>query len=304
MPEIHDCLVIGAGPAGLVAATYLARFRRHVAVVDAGNSRAALIPTSHNCPGFPLGVSGPRLLQRMREQAVNYGVHVQPGRIDVLTREQDGFSARAADGTQWRARTVIIATGVVDRLPPVAGGEAARQAAIESGVLRLCAVCDGYEALDERIGVLAPAGEAVSHAEFLRSFSRHVDAIRSDPAEADADTRERAQAAAIGLMPEATGLQCNAESCEVAFADGSTRVYDTLYPLLGSDNQSQLALSLGAAVDDEAALRTDARQQTTVDGLYAIGDVVSALNQIAVAVGHAAIAATAVHNRLPRNLRH
>ena len=80
MPEIHDCLVIGAGPAGLVAATYLARFRRHVAVVDAGNSRAALIPTSHNCPGFPLGVSGPRLLQRMREQAVNYGVHVQPGR--------------------------------------------------------------------------------------------------------------------------------------------------------------------------------------------------------------------------------
>ena len=304
MPEIHDCLVIGAGPAGLVAATYLARFRRKIAVVDAGNSRAALIPTSHNCPGFPLGVSGPRLLQRMREQAINYGVEVQPGRIDVLTREADAFSARAADGTQWRARTVILATGAVDRLPPVAGGDAARQAAIEAGVLRLCAVCDGYEALDERIGVLAPADEAIGHAEFLRAFSRHVDAIRSDPGAPDARTRQRAEAATIELLPEAEGLHCDGQSCEVTFADGSTRVYDTLYPLLGSDNQSQLALSLGAAVDDEAALRTDARQQTTVDGLYAIGDVVSALNQIAVAVGHAAIAATAVHNRLPRNLRH
>ena len=105
-------------------------------------------------------------------------------------------------------------------------------------------------------------------------------------------------AAAIGLMPEATALQCNAESCEVAFADGSTRVYDTLYPLLGSDNQSQLALSLGAAVDDEAALRTDAHQQTTVDGLYVAGDVAVDLNQISVAAGHAAIASTAIHNRL------
>ena len=64
-----DCLIIGAGPAGLTAATYLARFHRRSLVVDAGSSRARWIPTSHNCPGFPFGVAGPKLLEKLRAQA-------------------------------------------------------------------------------------------------------------------------------------------------------------------------------------------------------------------------------------------
>jgi len=304
MPHLHDCLVIGAGPAGLVAATYLARFRRDIAVVDAGCSRAARIPKTHNAPGFPLGVSGPRLLQRLQEQAGTYGVGITRGRIDRLVREDDaGFRATDSDNREWRARTVILATGIVDRLPAMDGGEGACQAAIDAGVLRLCAVCDGYEARDERIGVLAPADEALEHALFLRTFSPRVDAIRSHAGEPRDDLRGKAAAAGVVLLPPLRRLSCDERACEVEFEDGSVRAYDTVYPVLGSDNQSQLALSLGAEVDGEGALRTDARQQTTVDGLYAIGDVVSALNQIAVAVGHAAIAATAVHNRLPRNPR-
>lgn len=282
MPDTLDCLVIGAGPAGLVAATYLARFRRRIAVVDAGASRARWIPTSHNCPGFPLGVSGPALLQRLREQAETYGVVVTRGRIDALEHDGNGFVARDAQGDDWRAASVILATGIVDRLPAVEGGDAPLEAAIDAGVLRLCAVCDGYEASDERIGVLGPSADADRHASFLRTFSRSVEAI---PVES------------------AAGLRCGDASCTVAFNDGSTREYDTLYPVLGSDSQSRLARDLGAKVDDEGALHTDAHLQTSVDGLYAIGDVVSALNQIAVAVGHAAIAATTIHNRLPPNPR-
>jgi thioredoxin reductase (NADPH) len=303
MPRIHDCLIIGAGPAGLVAATYLARFRRDIAVVDAGRSRAARIPTSHNTPGFPLGVSGPRLLQRLREQAATYGVCPVEGRIDRLVREGDGFRGEGADGSSWRARYVVLATGIVDRLPAIAGGEAACDAAIECGVLRLCAVCDGYEARGERIGVLAPADEALRHGAFLRTFSANVDAIRSHPGDPQPECLAEGQAAGVALLPPATTLACDAHGCRVEFADGAVRTYDTLYPVLGSDNQSQLALSLGATVDEEGALRTDARLETSVPGLYAIGDVVSALNQIAVAVGHAAIAATAIHNRLPRNFQ-
>lgn len=286
MAEPLDCLIVGAGPAGLVAATYLARFRRRIAVVDAGASRARWIPTSHNCPGFPLGVSGTTLLARLREQAEGHGVVVTHGRIASLAREPRGadacgFVARDAAGEAWRAATVILATGIVDRLPEVDGGPGALAAAIEAGTLRLCAVCDGYEARDSRIAVLGPGEEAQRHADFLRTFSRTVDAI-------DSNAPYR--------------LACDPGGCRVDCGEG-TREYDTLYPVLGGDSQSQLAQALGAAVDEEGALRTDAHQQTSVDGLYAIGDVVSALNQIAVAVGHAAIAATAVHNRLPRNPR-
>jgi thioredoxin reductase (NADPH) len=303
MAEILDCLIVGAGPAGLVAATYLARYRRRIAVVDAGASRARWIPTSHNCPGFPLGVSGTALLARLREQAEEHGVVVTHGRIDWLLREAHGhggvaFVARDAEGKTWRAATVILATGIVDRLPEVEGGAQALAAAIEAGTLRLCAVCDGYEARDSRIAVLAPGDDARRHAAFLRTFSRTVDAIDS-------------------AVPYR--LECDADGCRIETAaldevdgdgdgDGdragaSVREYDTLYPALGGDSQSQLAQPLGAVLDDEGALRTDAHQQTSVAGLYAIGDVVSALNQIAVAVGHAAIAATAIHNRLPPNPR-
>jgi len=302
MADILDCLVVGAGPAGLVAATYLARFRRRIAVVDAGASRARWIPTSHNCPGFPLGVSGTTLLARLREQAEEHGVVVTPGRIDWLLREAHGhggaaFVARDAAGTTWRAATVILATGIVDRLPEVEGGPEALAAAIEAGTLRLCAVCDGYEARDSRIAVLAPGEEARRHAAFLRTFSRTVDAI-------DSSSPYRLECDAGGCRIETAALDGDGSGDGTGDgADGPVREYDTLYPALGSDSQSQLAQALGAAVDDEGALRTDAHQQTSVDGLYAIGDVVSALNQIAVAVGHAAVAATAVHNRLPSNPR-
>jgi len=298
-----DCLIVGAGPAGLVAATYLARFHRDIAVVDAGNSRAQWIPTSHNCPGFPLGIGGETLLQRLRAQASQYGVEPVAGRVESLAREGDLFVARDHDGREWRARCVVLATGVVDRMPVVEGGEPALERAVEAGVLRLCAVCDGYEASDEAIGVLAPPQDALEHGLFLRSFSPRVDAIRAEPGDGEPDTRREAEHAGIALLPVPTSIACEADACTVRFEDGASRRYDTLYPVLGSEAQSQLARMLGARVDAAGALYTDAHQQTSVEGLYAIGDVVSALDQIAVAVGHAAIAATAVHNRLPRNPR-
>ncbi len=301
--DLLDCLVIGAGPAGLTAATYLSRFRRRIAVVDAGRSRARWIPSSHNCPGFPFGIAGPALLEKLREQAEQYGATIAPGRIVTLRRDGDGFVAIDERGRQWRARHALVATGIVDRMPPMAGGEDALEDAIGAGSLRLCAVCDGYEASDERIAVYGAADEAIRHALFLRTFSRRVTAIRSEPGEPDRDNARLAAAARIALLPVPVRMGHGDGQCEVTFDDGSSQYFDTLYPVLGGDAQIQLAAPLGARLDDHGELAVDAAMQTSVDGLYAIGDVVSALNQISVAVGHAAIAATAIHNRLPRNFR-
>ena len=295
-----DCLIVGAGPAGLVAATYLARFRRRIAIVDADESRARWIPTSHNCPGFPLGVSGTRLLERLRDQACAYGVAIQRDRIVSLQPDADGgFVAEAASGRRWRARCVVLATGIVDRMPGTGGDKAPWDAAIEAGTLRLCAVCDAYEARDDRIAVYAPAEDAIRHALFLRTFSRRVEAVCATADAPGDEARALADAAGITLRPMPATLACDAHGCRFAFDDGSERAYDTVYPVLGSVAQSQLARDLGAACDADGELIVDRHQQTSVEGVYAIGDVVSALNQIAVGVGHAAIAATAIHNRLP-----
>jgi thioredoxin reductase (NADPH) len=298
-PPIHDCLIIGAGPAGLTAATYLARFHRDIAVVDGGRSRARWIPTSHNCPGFPSGVAGPALLDKLRAQAREYGVVIEAGEIDRLERNGDGFVATAGDGTAWSARTVILATGIVDRMPAMPGLEDA----IARNVVRLCAVCDGYEASDERIAVYAPVDVAIPHALFLRTFSRCVAVVRSEAGDPDAQSIAQARAAGVAVLPPSTDLHHDGRCCVFTLEDGSVHRFDTVYPVLGSEAQSQLAATLGARLDENRELVVDDQQQTSVDGLYAIGDIVSALNQIAVAVGHAAIAATAIHNRLPRNFR-
>ena len=294
-----DALVVGAGPAGLTAATYLARFHRDFVVVDGGKSRARWIPESNNCPGFPHGIGGEALLGKLREQARSFGVRIEAGQIARLERDGGHFLATAQDGRRWRARCVLLATGVVDVMPAMDG--------LEDGIarhaVRLCAVCDGYEASDDAIAVLAPAEEAIRHALFLRSFSRNVTAIRSEEGEPSAECAALAREAGVELLPPAQAMRCLPDDgCEIDTGAGRHR-FDTLYPVLGAEAQSQLAVALGATVDDNGELVVDARQQTSVEGLYAIGDVVSALNQIAVALGHAAIAATALHNRLPRNWR-
>jgi thioredoxin reductase (NADPH) len=90
--EIYDAVIVGAGPAGLTAATYLARFRRRVLVLDGGPPRASWIPESHNTPGFPHGVGGRELLNRMREQALLYGASIAPGRAEHLEPAAHGYA--------------------------------------------------------------------------------------------------------------------------------------------------------------------------------------------------------------------
>lgn len=295
---MHDCIVIGAGPAGLTAATYLRRFRRDVQVLDGGQSRATWIPRSHNCPGFPDGVSGEELLRRLREQAASYGVRLTRTRAVTLQPVDGGFEVGDESGGSLRARTVLLATGIVDELPDVPWIERA----LACTAVRLCPICDAFEAADRRIAMYGPAARILSHALFLRTYSAQVLIAPSDDAVPSDEEIATAAAAGITVLRGPVRLDFDGHHCTCSDADGGVHHVDVVYPSMGSRSQSSLATRVGAKVDDNGELIVAANQMTSVDGLYAIGDVVSALNQIAVALGHAAIAATDIHNRLPRNL--
>lgn len=297
--QFNDCIVIGAGPAGMTAALYLNRFHRNVAVLDAGSSRARWIPRSHNCPGFPDGVSGDELLERLRCQAMEYGTTVIRAKAAQLERVEGGFRVTDTFGTHYHGRTVLLATGIVDVLPELPWVEAA----VECGAMRLCAICDGFEASDVELAVYGPLHSAFGHAQFMRTFSGAVALVQSDETEVDDELRGSAEACAIELVRKPRELVFDGERCGFIDSDGTRRDFDTVYPVLGSRSQATLAMALGAQVDKDDELVVTPDQMTSVEGLYAIGDVVSALNQISVAVGHAAIAATTIHNLLPRNLR-
>ena len=299
--EQVDCLIIGAGPAGLTAAIYLARFRRRIAVIDANSSRASLIPVSHNYPGFADGINGMHLLRTLREQAERYGVVITRGKVEKLQHDAFGFNATGADSA-WLAPTVLLATGVVDRAPEVDG---LRELTL-SGAVRWCPVCDGFDVLDQNIALLTNPDCGFGHALFLRTYTKRLTMILTPGSRALAQAeREQLRERGISCIEGAAKSLKHREDgqLEVTLTDGRALSFDTLYPMLGFQPQSDLAVSLGADCSAHGELVVDAHQATSVPGLHAAGDVVNALNQMSVGMGHAAIAATAIHHFLPNNDR-
>ena len=291
-----DCLIVGGGPAGLTAAIYLARFRRATRVIDSGASRAALIPESHNYPGFK-GIGGPELLRRLREQALQYGAVVEDGEVTSLTRENGTYLARC-NNSEIRARRVLIATGLVDEAPPIDGfGDS-----VYTGAVRFCPICDGYEAMDQRIGVLGDVQAAGKKALFLRTYTRDVLLFATDDTPAPPDLRQALREAGVTLIGRPTKVERQDDGVSL-IVDGTPHHVDVLYPALGCTVRSDLAIALGARHGEVGTLQVNDCQRTNVDGLYGAGDVVTDLHQLSVATGHAAIAATDIHNSLPRNPR-
>ncbi|WP_125256337.1 NAD(P)/FAD-dependent oxidoreductase [Brevundimonas fluminis] len=289
-----DVLIVGAGPAGLTSATYLARFRRSVLVADGGKPRACWIPVSHNMPGFPEGITGELMLKRMTAQATEYGAVVEPGRVEALEIDGDGFRADL-NGRSVRARAVVLATGVVDRKPSLPGVDDA----IERSLVRICPICDGYEATGKAVAVIGDDDMGLREAAFLRTYSDRVTLIHVG--EGPAPRAEEAARLGVEVLVgpvEAVRLRDDRATCLTW--GGAERSFDHVYSALGTTPAVDLAVRLGARRADDGRLMTDDHQTTSVPGLWAAGDVVRGLNQIAVATAEAAVAATAVHNELRR----
>jgi len=292
-PDDPEVLVIGAGPAGLTAATYLGRFRRQVLVADGGPPRACWIPVSHNMPGFPKGITGEGILDRMRDQALEYDAVIEAGRVESLKREGEGFVARL-NGREVRVRAVLLATGVVDHHPDLPGVEDA----VKRSLVRICPICDAYEAIDKCVAIIGKDDLGVREAAFMRTYTDRITLIHIGPPEA---LTERAALERLGItLVEGSIEDVKLERDRVTALcwGGGVHAFDMVYSALGTTPNAELAETLWAETTEDDLLLTDAHQGTRIPGFYAAGDVVKGLNQIAVATSDAALAATAIHNRL------
>jgi thioredoxin reductase (NADPH) len=296
--ENLDCLIIGGGAAGLAAAVYMGRFRRRAVVLDAGGSRLQWIPRTRNVPGFPDGIEGPELLARMRAHADKYDVPNVRTTVRTLRQlPEGGFVAESEEG-RWCAPFVILATGARDEEPDIEG----IRGAMKAGQVRYCPICDGFETQGQRVAVLGRSGHGLRESLFISGFGNQVTWLAMATQE-EVDLAELARLREAGVLIAESPpqrIECGVDDCgvRVELQNGQVLEFDTLYPALGLHHASELATLLGARALENGQLEVDSHQQTSVPGLYVAGDVAMDVNQISVAAGHAAIAATAIHNRL------
>ena len=295
-----DCLVIGAGPAGLTAAIYLARFHLNILVVDSGNGRAATIPCTHNHAGYPDGISGQELIERMKEQAQRYGAKIIDGTVTRLERAEDSelFVAEWGSGPTC-ARSVLLATGVTNRRPPM--DEALHEDARARGLIRYCPICDGYEVTDKKVGVLGSGRHGVAEAVFLRGYTADVTLIAPDEAlKVSAVDRLALEGAGIETVDGPAQAVAISQDCITVDTAEGHFTFDSVYPALGSDVHGQLAEMVGARLGDDGCVGVDSHMRTSAEGIYAAGDLVIGLDQISNAMGQGGIAATTIRNDLAK----
>jgi thioredoxin reductase (NADPH) len=298
MDKSLDCLIVGGGPAGLTAAIYLARFHLDILVVDAGKSRAGWIPCTHNHAGFPDGISGKDLLTRMRAQAQKYGAKIVRDRVSKLERDEESGLFNATWGAgKAQSRAVLLATGVTNRRPPM--DEDLHDEALSRGLIRYCPICDGYEVTDKTIGVIGSDSHGVAEALFIRSYTPDVTLIAPDQStQLGKDDQEKLKLAEIPCIDGPAQAVAVAKDCIVVETAQGTHTFDSIYPALGSDTHTQLAEMLQARLNEPGCIEVDSHQRTSVEGLFAAGDVVIGLDQISHAMGQGGVAATTIRNDL------
>ncbi|HYE46581.1 MAG TPA: FAD-dependent oxidoreductase, partial [Caulobacter sp.] len=191
------------------------------------------------------------------------------------------------------ARTVLLATGVHDNHPPLAGVEPA----IRRGLVRICPICDAYEVIGKRVAVVGDSDLGGREARFLTTYTPDVTLLHVGPPEA-LGGEERAALDAFGVrVLEAALTDLTLERSRVVLAGAEP--FEHLYSALGCSARAELAARAGVATNDQGYLVAgQAHQETAVPGIWAAGDAVRGLNQISVAQAEAAIAATAMHNHL------
>lgn len=294
---IRDVAIIGAGPAGLTAAIYLSRFRRDFHLIDNQKSRTSLIPISHNYPGFPDGINGKDLLSNLRQQAEKYGANITIDTARKIERnnEENIFKVSGLTGTYF-ARTVLLCTGVMDIVPDVP--HVVR--IIQQGLMRQCPVCDGYEVINKKVGVIGYSREGFKEICFIRNFTADLTLFVLDPDNLDDNKKQILNQEKITVITHSIAdIKAIADQCmEIHLVSGESYQFDSLYSALGADIRTDLAIDLDAKHNERNCLIVDDHQRTNIPLLYAAGDNVAGLSQICVATGQAAIAATDIHNKL------
>ncbi len=294
--ENYDALVVGGSFAGLAAATYIARAKRRVLVVDAGEPRNRFSPAAHGFLGHD-GQSPGDILAAARQQVLAYPTAaMRTGEVVSIQSKTSSFDVRLNDGTTISSRKIVIATGLRDELPALPGlPERWGRTVLH------CPYCHGYETGGGPLGVLATHPLSAHQANLVHDWGSVTFFTNGAPLH-DEETIAKLQARGVVIenTPIAALLGDAPALTGVALADGRELALNALFvaPTL---HQHPLIEQLQLAMDESPAgplVRTDERRMTSVPGIYAAGDIVRAGHSISFAVADGVTAGVSLHQAL------
>jgi thioredoxin reductase len=291
---VYDVVIVGGGPAGLSAALVLGRCRRQVLVCDAGTPRNA---ASRGLHGYLTRDGTPPLefLRLAREELRQYGIEPRAARVAAVACTKDGFTVTLEGGETVASRTVLLATGVADRLPEIAGIQECYGITVHH-----CPYCDGWEVRDRRLVVLGQGAAAVSLALSLKTWSRDVAICSNGRARINPRHRKQLDDQQVSVY-ESTVERVDHVSGHVQrliLADDVSVPCDAVFFSTAQHPQSDLPRQLGCELTRKGVVKTDHLGKTCVPGLYVAGDASRDVQFVIVAAAEGAKAAVAINKSL------
>ncbi|AKP60640.1 Thioredoxin reductase (TrxB) [Mycobacteroides abscessus subsp. abscessus] len=277
--DVHELIIIGSGPAGYTAAVYAARAQLKPIVFEGTQFGGALMTTTEveNYPGFREGIMGPDLMDQMREQAIRFGADLRTEDVDEVSLRGPVKTVTVGDEV-YRARAVILAMGAAPRYLGVPGEDTLLGRGVSS-----CATCDGFFFKDQDIAVIGGGDSAMEEATFLTRFARSVTLIhRRDEFRASKIMLERAYAdpkitvltntKIVGVegTDSVTGLKLE----NTVTGQASELPVTGMFVAVGHDPRSELVKDVVDVDPDGYVLVRDRSTYTSVEGVFAAGDLV------------------------------
>ena len=290
---MFDVLVIGGGPAGLSAALMLGRCRRSVLVCDLGQPRNR---TSHALHGYLTrdGISPGEFNDLGRRELPCYGVELRTVGVTGAQQVENHYRVSLGDGTEEAARFLLIATGVIDDVPAIAGfGDCYGR------TLFHCPYCDGWEVRDRRLAAFGRGHEAAGLALGLKTWSKDV-VVCTNGGRLESRQRERLAANGIAVRTERIARLDHEDGVltSVAFTSGDPLPRDAMFFTTGQHPQSDLAIKLGCTLTRRGTVKTGDLCDTNVPRLFVAGDASRDAQFVVVAAAEGVKAAVAINKAL------
>jgi len=296
--DLYDCIVIGAGPAGLSASLFLARYLRRILTFHHNSPRNEY---AHGVHGF-LGHDGIRpgeLLARGRDEVTAYGGLIVEACVTAVEKVSPEYFRvfTGPESKSFEARRLLLATGLRDLTPDCPGFREFYGSSVHH-----CPDCDGYEVKDKRVAVLAHDQNAAAFAAHLLTWTKHI-TLLTDQNEISSSNRAKLTDLGIAMRTEAIvaldGDKQNKQLERVLFSEGEPLECDALFFNLGTELATDFHETLGCRLDEECGLVwVDEAQQTSIDGVYAAGDITPHSQLAVVAAAEGAMAAIHIHRSL------